>query len=675
MEGAQVVVGPTEDTVMALLDLLLDPLLLSKASSMETPSPSQEAAVAKQMHAVVLLYNYYHRKFDPRLEFLEFDLFCKLSVIFKPSLMSYMKLMRGANYDGEDDLDKQLSSTEKLIMDACNISRSLDASRDVPVIEGWPVTKVGVFLVDSRKENCLLLHSGITQGVWSLVEKEVDVLGNSSLSTVGKKRIMKKPLKLNQTTDETALRQLALAAVASVCAGFTQTDISILENHITYSLSKENAATCLYIMQCTQPVLDTKMLPLRDAMQSLKGPLVREEFGTWTSTPAVKYFHMLPYADILSDWLSRDSIPSASLYCNTGLEANNANSSLMKEEPREILVYKKRNASKKCCNLGNNHVSKAFNSIEEYSRPEDNSFATGGVPDKMDVDEPTTVGSPADDKARKFPDKMYVADLNEMIVPVEADSPVQSNGAIIPSIYDGGAKNDFSEDITAKGMLPEQDGVHDQSMVAYDATSKQVDKVQLTIGSKENMLSQTALKVLFRKREILSQQLHSVEDEIAVCDINIQKILSGGEDGLAVKMDTIIESCNDVYTKNATSIKDEVFQDQGFSQHIKRKRLSEANLFLHNSCKELDGICHGNNWILPRYRVVATSDGGGFRAEVTVKGADFECSSEGDVCTTGPRAARESAAAQILAKLRRLATYQTNFVKPDQSRSMNTEGS
>ncbi|GAB2296170.1 hypothetical protein Dimus_030303 [Dionaea muscipula] len=74
-------------------------------------------------------------------------------------------------------------------------------------------------------------------------------------------------------------------------------------------------------------------------------------------------------------------------------------------------------------------------------------------------------------------------------------------------------------------------------------------------------------------------------------------------------MDTIIESCNDVYTKNATSIKDRYFQDQGFSQHIKRKRLSEANLFLHNSCKELDGICHGNNWILPRYRVVATSDG------------------------------------------------------------------
>ncbi|KAL9266881.1 STRICTOSIDINE SYNTHASE-LIKE 13-like protein [Drosera capensis] len=76
MEADRVEVGPTEDTVRALIDLLVDPLLPAKVSVAENPPASQEEAVAEQMHSVVLLYNYYHRKWDPQLEFLEFDSFC-----------------------------------------------------------------------------------------------------------------------------------------------------------------------------------------------------------------------------------------------------------------------------------------------------------------------------------------------------------------------------------------------------------------------------------------------------------------------------------------------------------------------------------------------------------------------------------------------------------------------
>jgi len=43
-------VGPTEDTILALLDFLVDPLLPSKSiSSREALSPSQEESVAKQV--------------------------------------------------------------------------------------------------------------------------------------------------------------------------------------------------------------------------------------------------------------------------------------------------------------------------------------------------------------------------------------------------------------------------------------------------------------------------------------------------------------------------------------------------------------------------------------------------------------------------------------------------
>ncbi|TQE11678.1 hypothetical protein C1H46_002714 [Malus baccata] len=76
------------------------------------------------------------------------------------------------------------------------------------------------------------------------------------------------------------------------------------------------------------------------------------------------------------------------------------------------------------------------------------------------------------------------------------------------------------------------------------------------------------------------------------------------------------------------------------------KHVSQSNIV------ELDGACYDNNWILPTYRV-SPSDGG-FQADVTVKGMEFECSSVGGLCSN-PREARESAAAQVLAKLRSMA--------------------
>lgn len=40
-------------------------------------------------------------------------------------------------------------------------------------------------------------------------------------------------------------------------------------------------------------------------LSSLQGPLVTKSSGKWTVTQVVDYFHLLPYAGIISDWLSR----------------------------------------------------------------------------------------------------------------------------------------------------------------------------------------------------------------------------------------------------------------------------------------------------------------------------------------------------------------------------------
>lgn len=169
------------------------------------------------MHAVVLLYNYYHRKQHPHLEFLSFEAFCKLAVVVKPALLSHMKLMQSSDDIELENPEKQLSPAEKAIMEACDIATCLEASKDENV-EGWPLSKVAVLLIDSKKEHCHLLFSFITQGVWSVIERDLDASEcqpeNVEESHVNKKkRVIKKPSKEGLVVDETKTQQLAYSAV------------------------------------------------------------------------------------------------------------------------------------------------------------------------------------------------------------------------------------------------------------------------------------------------------------------------------------------------------------------------------------------------------------------------------------------------------------------------------
>lgn len=131
------------------------------------------------MHAVVLLYNYHHRKQKPELVFLEFLDFCKFAIVIRPPLIAFMKMMKEIKPEDLSDAKDWLSVTEKAIRDACDIALGLDASKDVPNIEGWPISKVAVLLIDLKKENCVLQFNAVTEGGWSLIEKEL----NESTST------------------------------------------------------------------------------------------------------------------------------------------------------------------------------------------------------------------------------------------------------------------------------------------------------------------------------------------------------------------------------------------------------------------------------------------------------------------------------------------------------------
>ncbi|MCH95404.1 hypothetical protein A2U01_0016379, partial [Trifolium medium] len=171
------------------------------------------------VHSVVLLYNYYHRKQHPELEYLPFNEFCKLIGVLRPPLLAYMQFMQKLNEVELIDVEKQLSLTEKVIMDACDICRCLDASKTVPNVQGWPISKVSILLIDSKKENCFLLFDSITSGVWSVVEKNVDTssqnpeVGSETKNTNKRKRVIRKSAKDEFKVDEDELLQVGYSAI------------------------------------------------------------------------------------------------------------------------------------------------------------------------------------------------------------------------------------------------------------------------------------------------------------------------------------------------------------------------------------------------------------------------------------------------------------------------------
>ncbi|CAN1247905.1 hypothetical protein LINPERPRIM_LOCUS6544, partial [Linum perenne] len=172
-----------------------------------------------QIHAVALLYNYYHRRQHQELKFVNFESLCKLVVILKPSVLSYMKLTQGSNDTQLVNQEKQLSLTEKKIVDACNIALSLDASKVTPTVHESAVSKVAVLLVDSVKQNALLQFGSVTEGVWSVIEKEVEVCNlteeksSNSMDSGKRRRVLKGPSKREGSITEDVLKKTATLAV------------------------------------------------------------------------------------------------------------------------------------------------------------------------------------------------------------------------------------------------------------------------------------------------------------------------------------------------------------------------------------------------------------------------------------------------------------------------------
>ncbi|XP_027343413.1 uncharacterized protein LOC113855983 [Abrus precatorius] len=649
-----------EDALKAFLEYLVDPMLPAKPYSIrDNPSLSQQQSVAKQVHSVVLLYNYYHRKQHPELAFLPFDEFCKLAVVLRPTLLAHMNSMQKPDETELIDEKKKLSLTEEKIMNACVVCKCLDASKPSPDIEGLPISKVSVLLMDSKKESCFLLFSSITEGVWSVVEKDVNIPSQCSEVTSGakytykKKRFIKKPTNNELNADEDGFLQVGYSAVMEA-AGVNKTDIMLLESYTVYSQTKEKTASRFYIMKCTKLInQDFNQVPIKDMLESLQGPLVKKSSRSWTITPVVEYFHVLPYSEIISGWISRET------FSNSLQDSKMAEKNLIVSSPKVTESHVSNEGMP--IGLANKPSS---DTIEIVNKKENNGSCTVTWSDSikevqdMDVDNSLVSPSKNEEECLLIADTLQVSEDQEVENPSmqhysnQSKSPIKDENVDSTRmlITEGGVKNQSTcENICTKTSF-ENDSMEEHALIANNSNSD-LEKLQTLIASKGKALTQTALNALIRKRNMLALQQRMIEDEIALYDKKIQRMSTSGEDDLELMIESIIEGCNDTCLKNQGR-RYQHFEDQCLPPYIKRRRLTEAVLIMQSPCQELDDICHENNWLLPIYRL-SQSDGG-FQANVAVKGLDFECSCGGNLCSY-PREARESAAAQMLANLKSMA--------------------
>lgn len=322
---------PMEDSIQAFVSSLVGPML-NQYQRYAEPSDAAQQQVAKQMQAVVLLYNYYHRKNHPHLEFLNCLNFCRFAVVSCAKLIAYMGVMKGSNQQLSSLHQHRVTPTERMVKEACETCVALVSPKAMSDMKAWPTSKVAVFIVDAMKERCILIYGSITKGVWSLVEREID--GFDSLpggsSEFDKKSLVKLkergPSKkaagnvLNAGDIEGGTKdkflQLAFIAVKEQ-TGIDQHNLEIISNMLVYSLTKTKTSCRLYMMRCIKETplefvteTEAKWVPVNEALNSVEGPLIESTSpGNYGAATAVSYFHLLPYYNAIREWWSRkDSV-------------------------------------------------------------------------------------------------------------------------------------------------------------------------------------------------------------------------------------------------------------------------------------------------------------------------------------------------------------------------------
>ncbi|KAF7088351.1 hypothetical protein CFC21_091472 [Triticum aestivum] len=253
----------------------------------------QQLAVAEQIHKAVIMYNYYHRKISPQLSFADPKLFL-MSLPVEEDLLTHLSML--LKRESKPGNNQRLYTCDTAALQACEIAKGLDASKDSPDMTAWPISKVAVLLIDPERKKCLIEH---TQGVWSFIE--FDEACSSDMIAVWKSANKRTYAAVDGANTP---RELALSEVERR-TGMKASNLRVLETFWAYSLSKERTATKLFLVEYEQAMKGNLVeISLEDLITSMTGPVfANHQFLKITSL--VEYYHILPYKDILSELLHR----------------------------------------------------------------------------------------------------------------------------------------------------------------------------------------------------------------------------------------------------------------------------------------------------------------------------------------------------------------------------------
>ncbi|KAM0854269.1 hypothetical protein ACQ4PT_050507 [Festuca glaucescens] len=621
-----------EDAVKLLVEHLVRPVLPRLAGKDERHMTLQkQRAVAQQVHTAVILYNYYHRKMCPRLTFADakrFFMCASLSV--GEDLFPYLRIVNAReNYSGDD---VSLSVTDREGIQACEIAEELDATKDYPDMEMWPIGKVAVLLLDQTKKKCLIEYGADTKGVWSIIEKEYDVAAGISHST-------------NQPTGQEStnttifgaldgplmLQQLAISEVQRR-TGMDGSDLRVLDEDLAYSLSKERTATKLFIVEYKKTTKGKFVeISLEELIRSMTGSVfVNDPFLKTTSV--VEKWTVVPQHGLNS-------------VIDEKLEEQGENSmSKMKKQTAKVSTPKQNKRAIKATGANSNQNSSNTKQKKSCKRKDEASRATAA--EGPDGESPIT-----ENESLIVPDVrtlgLVTKSINTKATTVVSGGPVflQSGGQVDKNK----TQNDNMHQDVSPPMVPCADPVIENS--ALEPQNMEMSENSGCITENNNDQMYDLLRLIQKIRDEILHKECILQERSIQCDMDIQTILNEG------KMTPKVLSIGDKYKETCSNMMDVANSsgsgDGGQTMSTKRKTLKEV-LHIHNKCQELDEICNVCEWILPRYTILPSVADGMFCASVHLTCPDFDMSIAGNPSPT-PREARCSAAVNMMVELHKKA--------------------
>ncbi|XP_066394389.1 uncharacterized protein [Miscanthus floridulus] len=634
-----------EDAVELLVEHLVAPVLpRGQVDREEALSPETQEAVARQVHAAVLLYNYYHRKQFPQLEFANPERFCLSASLNVSNKNLPMYLNQAQNRLG-NEVGAGLSVTDKAIIDACDIAEALDPTKDSPEMIMWPISKVAVLLLNRTKKVCLLEHGSKAKGVWSMFEKDVTMalfekdikmaLGGSLSSDMSVQGSSNKSMAL--PSEPYVLQQIAYSEV-ELKTGMKRINLRFIEDHRVYSLSKKGTATILFLLHYDQTV-DSKLkeMPLDALIERMSGPIF--ESGPYpTTTSVVECYHLLPYKKVLLNVLNRDWPLGSSLSAPKERVFENGKSSSLSEIDGSLKEQE-----------ANSNINSKRKKITTDVTPKKNKQVVKAVGDSGTSNcsaSKNRKDSNTNCKRKSEAFKTKVATYTEH---GDGQSPTKDLQASVQMDNNRTEKNSKSRSVP-QDIIPTPDV---DPVINDHALKSQKEKVTEKSGGitgNMNVQKYATLQLLQKMRDDTLCEHFVLGDRSAEYEMDIQTILTETE--MTPKVTSILKKYEN--SGKMMEVANPISCGEGCqTMNIKRKKLKEA-ILLRNKCQELDDICRESNWIFPRYRVLPSVTSDMYEASVHLTGPDFNLSADGDMKVT-PHEARDSAASNMLSQLQQKA--------------------